>query len=147
MAKSIAANNRYFAGPAKKLANERVVAEFNRCNGVSEEQRQQTIGVFKSAQRPSMDRLIDVYVESMNQDRSTAWSARRPPQPEIVHGATPQDPDGTFDILGIGGMFAYLNVLFHAHKHGGNHCIVTNPVDIFTFSGWTLHPRKTWTSG
>lgn len=142
MAKPIAANKRYFAGPAKKLANERVVAELNRCNGISEEQRHQAIEVFKSAERPSLEKLIDAYVQSMNQDRSTAWSARRPPQPEIVYGATPQDPDGTFDILGIGGMFAYLNVLYQAHKHGGKHCIVTNPVDIFTFSGWTLHPEE-----
>ena len=142
MANLTAAHHTYFDGPGKKLTNERVVADLNRCNGVSEEQRQQTIRVFKSAQRPSMEKLIEVYVESMNQDRSTAWSDRRPAQPEVVYGAIPQDPDETFDILGIGGMFAYLNVLYQAHKHGGKHCIVTNPMDIFTFSGWTLHPEE-----
>jgi hypothetical protein len=39
-------------------------------------------------------------------------------------------------------MFAYLNVLYQAHKNGGRHCIVTNPRDIFTFSGWTVHPEE-----
>ncbi len=39
-------------------------------------------------------------------------------------------------------MFAYLNVLYQAHKNGGRHAIVTNPHDIFTFSGWTVHPEE-----
>jgi hypothetical protein len=67
---------------------------------------------------------------------------KRPPQPEVICGTLPQTGAEQVDLLGIGGMFAYLNVLYQAHKHGGKHCIVTNPRDIFTFSGWTLHPEE-----
>jgi hypothetical protein len=142
MLNQAASNKRYFDGSRKKLTNEMIVAEFNQNNGIPEEQRHKTIQVFKSSQRLSVERLIDTYLASMNQDRFADWSALRPSKPEIVHGAVARDTDEVFDILGIGGMFAYLNVLYQAHKHGGKHCIITNPMDIFTFSGWTLHPEE-----
>jgi hypothetical protein len=78
----------------------------------------------------------------MNQDLNSDWLTQKLAPPEIVKEKLPDEADETVDIMGIGGMFAYLNVLYQAHKNGGRHCIVTNPRDIFTFSGWTVHPEE-----
>jgi hypothetical protein len=70
--------------------------------------------------------------------------ARRPSRPIVARGRLPGDTDteDEFDIIGVGGMFAYLNLLVHANRRKGRYCIVTHPHDIFTYSAWTLHPEE-----
>jgi len=122
--------------------NNDVLNEFNKANGISITQRDNVLELLRQKAPETVSKLISRYFASMGQDREPGWLAQRPSQPEIIPGAVPETADEVVDILGIGGMFAYLNVLYQAHKNGGRHCIVTNPHDIFTFSGWTLHPEE-----
>lgn len=122
--------------------NEQILQEHNLKNGIADEQRHELIQLLENSGNMALNRLMDQYFASMNQDQDPDWLAQKPPQPELVCGAIPDTIHETCDILGIGGMFAYLNVTYQAHKHGGKHCIITHPRDIFTFSGWTLHPEE-----
>jgi len=98
--------------------------------------------LFQESGNLNLAKLIGSFLASMNQDLNSAWLAQKPPLPEIVKGNLPTEAYEIVDVMGIGGMFSYLNVLYQAHKNGGRHCIVTNPRDIFTFSGWTVHPEE-----
>lgn len=124
------------------VLNRDCMSQLNRANGVSESQRQDTLRLFQESGNLHLVQLIDRYLASMNQDLDADWLAQKPIPPEIVKGKLPNSAQEIVDIMGIGGMFAYLNVLYQAHKKGGRHCIVTNPRDIFTFSGWTVHPEE-----
>ena len=126
------------------MLNKDCVSELNRANGVSESEREAALRLFRDSGNSNMAALIEQYLGSMNQDLSSDWLAQKPAPPEIVRGKLPDDTDEneTVEIMGIGGMFAYLNLLYQAHKHGGRHAIVTNPRDIFSFSGWTVHPEE-----
>ncbi len=125
-----------------QMPNKECVIQLNMANGVSESERQAALRLFQESGNPQLVKLIGHYLASMNQDLNSDWLAQKPPFPEIVKGKLPDSAPETVDIMGIGGMFAYLNVLYQAYKHGGRHCIVTNPRDIFTFSGWTVHPEE-----
>ncbi|MGA7876033.1 MAG: hypothetical protein WCA08_10240 [Desulfoferrobacter sp.] len=122
--------------------NEQVLQEFNLKNGVTDEQRFEVLQLFQKSGHVALNRLLDQYLASMNQDRNLDWFAQKPPKPELACGPLPGTIHEAYDILGIGGMFAYLNVTYQAYKHGGRHCIISHPQDIFTFSGWTLHPEE-----
>lgn len=123
-------------------SNQRILRDLNESNGVSGSQRETCLRLFQESGNPNLARLIDQYLASMNQDLNSDWLARRPHPPAIVRGDLPHKADEAVDIMGIGGMFAYLNVLYQAHKHGGTHCIISHPAEIFTFSGWTVHPEE-----
>ncbi len=125
-----------------QMLNKDCVIQLNTANGVSEAERQAALRLFQEIGSSQLVELVGRYLASMNQDLDLDWLARKPPLPEIVEGKLPGSAQETVEIMGIGGMFAYLNVLYQAHKHGGRHCIVTNPHDIFTFSGWTVHPEE-----
>ncbi len=122
--------------------NADIVTEINKKNGVSEGDRGAVIDLFMTSGHKALTRLITQYMASMNQDLNSNWHTLKPKRPKVVYGRLPENVDGTVECMGIGGMFAYLNVLYQAYKHGGKHCIVTNPHDIWTFSGWTIHPEE-----
>ncbi|MCG6535244.1 MAG: hypothetical protein L7F78_11245 [Syntrophales bacterium LBB04] len=124
------------------MLNKECVSQLNMANGVSESQRQAVVRLFQESGAPNLVELIGHYLASMNQDLNSDWLAQKPAPPEIIKGKLPNEADEIVNIMGIGGMFAYLNVLYQAHKNGGRHSIVTNPRDIFTFSGWTVHPEE-----
>jgi hypothetical protein len=124
------------------MLNKDCVSQLNMANGVSESQRQTVLRLFQEAGNPNVVELVGHYLASMNQDLNADWLEQKPAPPEIVKEKLPNGVNEIVDIIGIGGMFAYLNVLYQAHKNGGRHCIVTNPRDIFTFSGWTVHPEE-----
>ena len=124
------------------MLNKDCVTQFNMANGVSESQRQTVLRLFQESGNPNVVELVGHCLASMNQDLNSDWLAQKPTPPEIVKAKLPGGAHEVVDIMGIGGMFAYLNVLYQAHKNGGRHCIVTNPRDIFTFSGWTVHPEE-----
>lgn len=124
------------------MLNKDCVSQLNTANGVSESQRQAVLRLFQESGNPHLVELVGHYLASMNQDLNSDWLTQKLAPPEIVKEKLPDEADETVDIMGIGGMFAYLNVLYQAHKNGGRHCIVTNPRDIFTFSGWTVHPEE-----
>ncbi len=124
------------------MLNKDCVSQLNRANGVSETEREAALRLLQGAGNGNLATLIEQYRSAMNQDLSSDWLAQKPAPPEIVRGKVPNDADETVDIMGIGGMFAYLNLLYQAHKHGGRHAVVTNPRDIFSFSGWTVHPEE-----
>lgn len=122
--------------------NEAVVNEFNRNNGIKENERQAALNFFMASEHTPLKRLISQYTASMNQDQSADWQSRKPPRPAIVYGKLPANVDESVDILGIGGLFAYLNVPYQAFKHTGTYGLVTNPHDTWTFAAWTLHPEE-----
>ncbi len=124
------------------MLNKDCVSQFNMANGVSESQRLAVLQLFQESGNPNVVALLGHYCASMNQDLNSDWLAQKPTSPEIVKEKLPAGVHETVYTMGIGGMFAYLNVLYQAHKNGGRHCIVTNPRDIFTFSGWTVHPEE-----
>ncbi len=119
-----------------------ILIRFNWENGVSEEKRKAVIELFINSGPTVLEETIKRYLSAMDQDRHSDWQAQRPKRPSITYGTLPETPHLSFDTIGIGGMFAYLNVIYHAFKHGGRHCIITHPHDIWTFSGWTLHPEE-----
>ncbi len=123
-------------------SNAEIIRECNRSNGVSEPHRKEMLQLFRDSGNAALDRLIDHYTASMNQDQDPARLAGKPSKPKLSCGSIPEGTHESCDILGVGGMFAYLNVAYQAHKHGGSHCIITHPQDIFTFSGWTVHPEE-----
>jgi hypothetical protein len=125
-----------------RTPNQQVLQELNRANGITAEYWNDCLQWLLEQGDRNLRELIGRYIASMHRDQNPDWSTRKPAVPEIVRGAIPQSADETVDLLGIGGMSAYLNLLYHAHKHGGKHGIVTHPNDIFTFSGWTLHPEE-----
>jgi hypothetical protein len=124
------------------IFNKDCVSQLNMANGVAESQRQSVLRLFLESGNRNVVELLGQYLASMNQDINSDWSAQRPSPPEIVKAKLPDEAHEKVDIMGIGGMFAYLNVLYQAHKNGGRHAVVTNPRDIFTFSGWTVHPEE-----
>lgn len=124
------------------MLNKDCVSQLNLANGVSESQRQTVLRLFQESGNSHVVELIDHYCASMNQDLNSDWLTQKPASPKIVKGKLPNAVHEVVGIMGIGGMFAYLNVLYQAHKNGGRHSIVTNPHDIFTFSGWTVHPEE-----
>jgi len=124
------------------MLNKDIVSQLNMANGVTESQRLVVLRLFQESGNPNLVALLDHYSASMNQDLNSDWLAQKPTLPEVIREKLPAVVDETVRIIGIGGMFAYLNVLYQAHKNGGRHCIVTNPRDIFTFSGWTVHPEE-----
>jgi hypothetical protein len=124
------------------LSNKDCMNQFNTANSVSESERLAVLRLFHESGDRNVADLLDRYVASMNQDLNSDWLTRKPSPPEIVKAKLPPRADEAVDIIGIGGMFSYLNILYQVHKNGGNHCIVTNPHDIFTFSGWTVHPEE-----
>lgn len=119
-----------------------ILIRFNRENRVSEEKRKAVIGLFIHSGPPVLEETIGRYLSAMDQDRNSDWQDQTPKRPSITYGTLPEKSHMAFETVGIGGMFAYLNVLYHAFKHGGKHCIITHPHDIWTFSGWTLHPEE-----
>ena len=78
----------------------------------------------------------------MNQDVRPSKAPLKPAPPDIVYEPIPRKADFNTGIAGIGGMAAYLNVIVHASRKGGLHCVVTHPNDIFTYAAWTLHPEE-----
>jgi hypothetical protein len=124
------------------MLNKDCVSQLNMTNGISESQRQAVVRLFQESGTPNTVELVGHYLVSMNQDLNSDWLTQKPAPPEIVKGKLPNEAHEIVDIMVIGGMFAYLNVLYQAHKNGGRHCIVTTPRDIFTFSGWTVHPEE-----
>ena len=78
----------------------------------------------------------------MNRDIQPDEAPLKPDRPEIVYEPIPREADVYVQIAGIGGMAAYLNVIVHAAKNSGSHCVITNPNDIFTYAAWTLHPEE-----
>jgi hypothetical protein len=122
--------------------NQQILDELNRGNGITAEHWKASRQWLLDQGDPELRELLSRYTDSMQQDQNHGWIAQKPVAPEIVRGVIPPSPDETVDILGIGGMFAYLNTLYHVHKHGGKHAIITKPDDIFTFSGWTVHPEE-----
>lgn len=119
-----------------------ILIRFNRENRVSEEKRKAVVELFIHSGPTALEETIERYLSAMDQDRNSDWQYQTPKKPSITYGALPKKPHMAFETVGIGGMFAYLNVLYHAFKHGGRHCIITHPHDIWTFSGWTLHPEE-----
>jgi glycine/D-amino acid oxidase-like deaminating enzyme len=119
-----------------------ILARFNRENRVPEEKRRAVIELFSNSGPTVLEETIERYVSAMDQDRNSDWHDQRPKRPSVTYETLPEKPHMAFETLGIGGMFATLNVLYHAFKHGGKHCIITHPHDIWTFSGWTLHPEE-----
>ncbi len=119
-----------------------ILARFNRENRVPEEKRRAVIELFINSGPTVLGETIERYLSAMDQDRNSDWHDQRPNRPAVTYGRLLEKPHMTFDTVGIGGMFATLNVLYHAFKHGGKHCIITHPHDIWTFSGWTLHPEE-----
>lgn len=122
--------------------NDDILYDLNQSNGITRLQRDRVLELLKQHAPETVNKLVTRYLASMNQDREAEWLVQKPSHPEVLIGAVPKTADEVVDIMGIGGMFAYLNVPYQAHKNGGRHCIVTNPHDIFTFSGWTLHPEE-----
>ncbi len=125
-----------------RTPNSVCVTELNAANGVSETERQAMLQLFQDCGNANVAELISRYLASMSQDVDSIWLSQKPAAPEVFRGRLPDEADERVDIMGIGGMFAYLNVLYQANKNGGRHSIVTNPHDIFTFSGWTVHPEE-----
>ena len=119
-----------------------IVTAFNLNNGVSPQEREATLKLIGESAPQAVTTLVDHYLAAMDQDRGGEWPSLKPPRPEIVSGSLPKTADATVQVMGIGGLFAYLNVWHWAHQHGGSACVVTNPHDIFTFSGWTIHPEE-----
>jgi len=119
-----------------------IVAVFNSQNGVLQTDRDAVLRQFVQTSPKAVASLIGKYLAAMDQDRDDTWRNPKPPRPEIVSGNLPEEADATVKLMGIGGLFAYLNVLFQAHQHGCSCCVATNPHDIFTFSGWTIHPEE-----
>ena len=119
-----------------------IVSTFNLRNGVSEKERESALNLFLYQAPRAVAGLIETYLVAMNQDRDGTWQRLKPQRPEIVIGRLPERADKTVELMGIGGMFAYLNVLCLAHRRRGSYCVATNPHDIFTFSGWTIHPEE-----
>src|SRR5271157_668486 len=124
------------------MLNRDIVSQLNMANSVTESHRLAVLRLFQELGNPNVVALLGHYSASMNQDMNSDWLTQKPTPPEIVKEKLPVGVHETVHIMGIGGMFAYLNVLYQAHKNGGRHCIVTNPHDIFTFSGWTVHPEE-----
>ena len=125
-----------------RIPNQQILHELNQANGITAEHRNGCLQWLLEQNDLGLRELISRYMASMQQNQDAGRIVRNPVVPEIIRGAMPISPDETVDILGIGGMFAYLNTLYHVHKHGGKHAIITNPNDIFTFSGWTVHPEE-----
>lgn len=119
-----------------------IITAFNLKNGVSAKEREAALRFCLQSAPSAVTALIGNYLAAMDQDRTGDWLNRKPPRPVIVSGRLPSTADATVDVMGIGGLFAYLNVWVHAHRQGGSCCVVTNPHDIFTFSGWTIHPEE-----
>ena len=119
-----------------------IVAAFNLRNGVTESAREEVLDLFAGAAPPTVANLIGRYLAAMDRDRGKAGAGRHLPRPRIVSGPLPASADATVDLMGIGGMFAYLNVWYRAHRRAGSYCVATHPRDIFTFSGWTIHPEE-----
>lgn len=119
-----------------------MLTRFNRENRVPEEKRKAVIELFINAGPTVLQETIERYLSAMDQDRNSDWHDQRPKRPSVTYETLPEKPHMAFETVGIGGMFATLNVLYHASKHGGKHCIITHPNDIWTFSGWTLHPEE-----
>ena len=119
-----------------------IVSALNLNNGVSETDREATLKLFLHTAPRAVTALIKKYLVAMDQDRGGAWHSLKPPRPGIVRGQLPKSADATVALMGIGGLFAYLNVLYVAYQHSGSYCVATNPHDIFTFSGWTIHPEE-----
>jgi len=124
------------------MLNRDCVTQLNMVNSVSESERQAVLRIFQESGNPILVELFSHYLASMNQDIDAGWLAQALRPPEIMEGKLPDKVHEVVDIMGIGGMFAYLNVLYQAHKNKGRHAVVTNPRDIFTFSGWTVHPEE-----
>ena len=124
------------------MLNKDCVTQLNRADGISESEREAVLRLFCEAGNVNLVALVGQYLASMNQDLDSRWLAQKLSPPQIIEGKLPDDADEVVDIVGIGGMFAYLNLLYQAHKHGGRHAVVTNPRDIFSFSGWTVHPEE-----
>ncbi len=124
------------------MLNRHVLHELNMANNVADAERQRILRLLEESGDPRLVSLAGRYCASMEQDADSAWLATRPKPPEILTGTVEPGDCETFDIVGIGGMFAYLNVLYQAHKNGGRHAIISHPHDIFTFAGWTVHPEE-----
>jgi hypothetical protein len=132
----------FFCDGAIQMTNETVLYTFNKKNGVSYEKRAEVLDLFSQMAETPVQTLLSASIAAMNQDMTPAWISRKPKRPDISYGPIPTRTDGHFDIIGIGGMFAYLNLLYYASRRKGRHCIVTNPNSIFTSAAWTLHPEE-----
>lgn len=121
---------------------EEIVAAFNRRNGVSESIRRDVLDLFQREGAPPVVALIGRYLAAMDPDGKGKGAGVKPARPRIISGSLPEASDATVELMGIGGMFAYLNVWYRACQHAGRYCVATNPNDIFTFSGWTIHPEE-----
>lgn len=127
---------------ASDVTNKTLLKAFNRKNGISDTEGEEILELFLQKGAKPVHDLLSKSIAAMNQDIFPEWMSRKPARPEITYGKIIDTADAAFDIIGIGGMFAYLNLLSFAFRHGGRHCIITNPNDIFTFAAWTLHPEE-----
>jgi len=127
---------------ASDMTNKTLLQAFNRKNGISDTESDEILELFLQKGAKPVQALLSQSIAAMNQDIFPEWMSRKPARPEIFYGKIADTADAAFDVIGIGGMFAYLNLLSYAFRHGGRHCIITNPNEIFTFAAWTLHPEE-----